>query len=107
MNDQSSTEFEAPPVTVYLTALCPYCYMTTQLLNSKGVSFNKIDVTFKPALRAEMKDLAGGRTSVPQIWIGDRHVGGFQELEALEHDGHLDALLNGAGGVDNAEKPAD
>ena len=63
------------PVTIYTTALCPYCDMAKQLLERKGVSFSELDVTGKPAVRDEMRRKAGGRNSVPQIWIGNKHVG--------------------------------
>ena len=82
------------PVTIYTTALCPYCDMAKQLLERKGVSFSEIDVTGKPALRDEMRRKAGGRNSVPQIWIGDRHVGGCDDLYALDHQSRLDTLLS-------------
>jgi glutaredoxin 3 len=84
-----------PPVTIYTTMLCPYCHMAKQLLKRKGVSFEEIDVSYDPARRAEMTRLAGGRTSVPQIWIGSTHVGGCDDLHDLERSGRLDALLSG------------
>lgn len=83
------------PVTIYTTSLCPYCHMAKRLLTGKGVAFSEIDVTGKPALRSEMTAKAGGRTSVPQIWIGDHHVGGCDDLYALEDAGKLDGLLHG------------
>jgi glutaredoxin 3 len=67
--------------------------MAKALLARKGVAFTEIDVTFNDALRATMARNAGGRTSVPQIWIGDRHIGGSDDLYELEHAGELDALL--------------
>lgn len=82
-------------VTIYTTSLCPYCHMAKRLLTSKGSSFHEIDVTGKPALREEMTAKAGGRYTVPQIWIGDRHVGGCDDLYALDHAGELDPLLHG------------
>ena len=80
-------------VTIYTTILCPYCHMAKELLRAKCVAFEEVDVTGKSALRAEMKSKAGGRNTVPQIWIGERHVGGFDELSDLEHAGELDELL--------------
>lgn len=81
------------PVVVYSSAWCPYCIRAKQLLNNKGVAFEEISVDGQPQVRAEMIRKAG-RTSVPQIWIGERHVGGCDDLFALERAGKLDALLN-------------
>ena len=81
------------PVTIYTTWLCGYCRMAKALLAKKGVAFHEIDVTFDRARREEMSVRAGGRTSVPQIWIGDQHVGGCDELYQLEREHKLDALL--------------
>ena len=83
------------PVTIYTTTLCPYCQMAKQLLERKHVLFSEIDVTGKAGLRDEMRRKAGGRNSVPQIWVGDKHIGGCDDLYALDHQGKLDALLNG------------
>ncbi|KAB0547941.1 glutaredoxin 3 [Pseudomonas argentinensis] len=80
-------------VVIYSSDWCPYCIRAKQLLTSKSVSFDEIRVDGKPDVRAEMTRKAG-RTSVPQIWIGDTHVGGCDELYALERAGKLDALLN-------------
>ena len=82
-----------PDVTIYTTGLCGFCYRAKALLEAKGVAFEEIDVTFNPKKRAEMRERAGGSTSVPQIWIGEHHVGGSDELYALEQAGELDALL--------------
>lgn len=82
-------------VTIYTTAMCPFCHAAKRLLKQKGADFEEIDVTFSPAQRREMARKAG-RTSVPQIWIGATHVGGCDELHALDAAGHLDKLL-GAG----------
>ncbi|PKH83997.1 glutaredoxin 3 [Pseudomonas sp. Choline-02u-1] len=81
-------------VVVYSSDYCPYCSRAKHLLASKGVAFEEIKVDGKPQLRAEMTKKAG-RTSVPQIWIGDKHIGGCDDLYALEHAGKLDALLKG------------
>lgn len=80
-------------VTVYSSDYCPYCIRAKQLLASKGVAFEEIKVDGKPQVRAEMAQKAG-RTSVPQIWVGATHVGGCDDLYALERAGKLDALLN-------------
>jgi glutaredoxin 3 len=81
------------PVTIYTTAYCPYCHAAKRLLTGKRVVFDEIDVGARPELRAQMTERAGGRTSVPQIWIGGTHVGGSDELHALDRQGRLDALL--------------
>jgi len=81
-----------PKILIYTTAWCPYCIRAKQLLSHKGVAFEEIAVDRQPELRAEMSRKAG-RTSVPQIWIGGSHVGGCDELYALERAGKLDALL--------------
>jgi glutaredoxin 3 len=82
-----------PKITIYTTSLCPYCHMAKQLLSGKGARFDEIDVTGRSGLRAEMTTKAGGRTSVPQIWIGDTHVGGCDDLYALDRAGKLDPML--------------
>jgi glutaredoxin 3 len=79
-------------VTIYTTAICPYCAMAKRLLARKGVAFQEIDVGGKPALRAEIEEKSG-RHTVPQIWIGARHVGGCDDLHDLEDRGELDKLL--------------
>jgi glutaredoxin 3 len=80
------------PVIVYSSDYCPYCMRAKYLLESKGVAFEEIKVDGKPQVRAEMRQKAG-RTSVPQIWIGSTHVGGCDDLYALERAGKLDSLL--------------
>ncbi|MDH4173955.1 MAG: glutaredoxin 3 [Betaproteobacteria bacterium] len=80
-------------VLVYLTAACPYCQAASRLLADKGITdLETVRVDLEPARRAEMQARAG-QTSVPQIWIGARHIGGCDELYALERAGELDALL--------------
>ena len=79
-------------VRMYSTGACPFCVMAERLLTSKGVAITKIRVDLEPAKRAEMMERTGRRT-VPQIYIGDTHVGGFDELAALEKAGKLDELL--------------
>jgi glutaredoxin 3 len=80
-------------VVVYSTLLCPFCHRAKALLKKKGVSFVEIDVGMDAAKRAEMTKLAHGRHTVPQIFIGDTHVGGCDDLHALEEEGKLDSLL--------------
>ena len=82
----------AAPVTIYTTGWCPYCSRAKSLLTRKGVGFEEIDVESAPEKRAEMQTRSG-RRSVPQIFIGDQHVGGCDDLHALEDAGKLDALL--------------
>ncbi|HEX7007936.1 MAG TPA: glutaredoxin 3 [Alphaproteobacteria bacterium] len=83
-------------VVLYTTAFCPFCHRAKALLEAKGVAYEEIDVTFSPAKRAEMKALANGRSTVPQIWIDDQHVGGSDDLYALDRAGKLDPLLGTA-----------
>ncbi|WP_119420127.1 glutaredoxin 3 [Desertibaculum subflavum] len=82
-----------PEIVVYTTDMCPYCYRAKRLLDQKGVAYTEIDVTLDPAKRAEMAQKSGGVRTVPQIFIGGRHVGGSDELYALEAEGKLDPLL--------------
>ncbi len=79
-------------VQIYTTNWCPYCTAAKSLLDEKGVPYEEIDVT-DPALRMAMVERAHGRRTVPQIFIGERHVGGYDELAQLERRGQLDALL--------------
>jgi glutaredoxin 3 len=82
-----------PRVLIYLTATCPYCQAAERLLERKGVKdVERVRVDLEPARRSEMVQKSGRRT-VPQIWIRGRHVGGSDELHALEHSGQLDAML--------------
>lgn len=80
------------PVVIYTTRFCPYCIRAKQLLDSKQVAYEERAVDGDPQLRNEMS-MRAGRTSVPQIWVGDTHVGGCDDLYALERKGKLDALL--------------
>ena len=82
-----------PPVEIYTTRWCPYCHAAKALLARKGVAFTEIDVDGKPELRQAMTLRAGGRTSVPQIFIGEQHVGGSDDIHALDARGELDKLL--------------
>ena len=82
-------------IEIYTKAFCPYCSRAEALLRSKGANFEDFDITFGGAKRQEMIQRANGRTTVPQIFIGDRHVGGSDDLAALERSGELDTLLAG------------
>jgi len=79
-------------ILMYSTAWCPFCIRARELLERKGKNWEEIDVDGSPELRREMRDRSG-RNTVPQIWIGERHVGGCDELHALDRSGALDALL--------------
>ena len=83
----------APRVMMYTTSWCGYCARARALLESKGVRVLEIDVDEVSGARAEMVAKSGGRTTVPQIFIGDEHVGGSDDLEDLEADGRLDPML--------------
>ena len=80
-------------VTIFTQMFGPYCHKAKDLLKQKGVTYDEIDVNAKPGLRAQMREKAGGRNTVPQIWIGERHVGGCDDLYALDRTGELDTLL--------------
>ncbi len=80
-------------VQVYSTAYCPYCIRAKALLRNKGVAFEEIDVSDDFELRLKMVELSGGRRTVPEIFINDKIIGGYDELRALESRGELDALL--------------
>lgn len=82
-----------PAVRVYATGWCPYCHAARDLLRGKGVDFEEIDLTREPDRRAEMESLSG-RSSVPQVFIGEEHIGGYDDMAALERSGRLDELLN-------------
>lgn len=82
-----------PKVTIYTTPFCPYCSMAKRLLGSKAVAFEEVDVSGSPREREALRVKAGGLSTVPQIWIGEQHVGGCDDLYALERAGELDKLL--------------
>lgn len=82
-------------VEIYTKSTCPYCIRAKRLLDSKGVSYKETQVDFGGAERQEMLARANGRTTVPQIFIGGRHVGGCDDLMMLESQGQLDAMLAG------------
>jgi glutaredoxin 3 len=80
-------------VEIYTKTFCPYCWRAKHLLDSKGIEYREISVDFGGERRAEMIERAKGRTTVPQIFIDDRHIGGCDDLVALERDGRLDAMI--------------
>lgn len=82
-------------VELYTTPICGYCAAAKRLLTAKGISFSDVDVMAQPERRAEMTQRANGGRTVPQIFIGDTHIGGFDDMNALERAGKLDALLAG------------
>jgi glutaredoxin 3 len=83
-------------VTIYTKPYCPYCIRAVDLLEKKGVAFTEIEAAFDPDKRQEMVKRAGGRATFPQIFIGERHIGGCDEMMALERSGQLDPLLAAA-----------
>ncbi len=88
-------------VRMYTTRWCPYCIAARRLFDALGVSYEDTDVSADPALRAEM-ERRSGRHTVPQIWIGDRHMGGFDDVNALHARGQLISLLGNAGQASRA-----
>jgi glutaredoxin 3 len=82
-------------VVIYTKSTCPYCHAAKDLLNQKGAAFDEISVDGDRAAQANMAARAGGRSTVPQIFIGEKHVGGCDDLYALDAEGKLDALLAG------------
>lgn len=83
------------PVEIYTSPLCGFCHAAKRLLKQKGVSYSEIDVLVHPARKAEMIERADGARTVPQIFVGQTHVGGCDDLYALDRAGKLDALLQG------------
>ena len=82
------------PVVMYGTLLCPYCRAAREFLEGRQVPYKDLRVDHEPALRTEMRAKGGGHT-VPQIWIGDVHIGGYDDMRALDRRGGLDPLLEG------------
>ncbi len=80
-------------IEIYTTPTCPYCLAAKQLLRKKGAAFTEMDVSGDPELRAQMTARAGGSRTVPQIFINGRHVGGCDDLHALDYEGALDPML--------------
>jgi glutaredoxin 3 len=93
-------------VEIYTTRYCPYCQWAKELFSSKGMSFREIDVTADRRMREQMVERANGRTTVPQIFIGSTHVGGCDELYALDEVGELDPLLGLTAGRLGEGQPA-
>jgi glutaredoxin 3 len=83
-------------VTIYTKPYCPYCVRALDLLEKKGVDFTEIEAGFDPEKRQEMMQRAGGRATFPQIFVGERHIGGCDDMVALEREGKLDPLLQAA-----------
>lgn len=80
-------------IEIYTTLICPYCNSAKDLLTKKGVSYSEIRIEGNPELMVEAKKRSGGRMTVPQIFIDNQHVGGYDELNALDREGKLDQLL--------------
>lgn len=80
-------------IELYTTQVCPYCVRAKNLLKNKNQSWDEIDVSYDEKLRNEMIEKAGGKRTVPQIFIDGKHVGGFDDLHALDQKGELDKLL--------------
>ena len=85
-----------PSVTIYTKPFCPYCARALALLRDKGVEFTEIEAAFDPEKKKEMVQRAGGRMTFPQIFIGERHIGGCDDMYDLEDSGELDRLLEAA-----------
>ncbi|MFT5868706.1 MAG: glutaredoxin 3 [Paracoccaceae bacterium] len=81
-------------VEIYTSPLCGFCHAAKRMLNDKGISFAEYDVGRNPDKRQEMLGRANGRHTVPQIFIGDNHVGGYDDMATLERNGKLDLMLN-------------
>lgn len=81
------------PVRIYTTNYCPYCTRAKALLEKKGAKYEEIDVTGNDELRVKLVEMSGGQRTVPQIWVGETHVGGYTDLAKLDMDGKLDPLL--------------
>jgi glutaredoxin 3 len=89
-------ESAVPPVTIYTKPFCPYCARALALLREKKIEFTEIEAAFDPEKKREMVQRAGGRMTFPQIFIGERHVGGSDDMLELESRGELDRLLEHA-----------
>ena len=83
-------------IEIYVSPFCGFCHRAKRLLDTKGVAYREIDIFREPARRDEMVARAGGRQTVPQIFIAGRHIGGSDDLAALDSEGELDPLLDGA-----------
>lgn len=87
------SEAKHADVQIYVSQFCPYCVRAKGLLNRKGISYDEVDVDLEPLRRNEMVEKSNGVTSVPQIFIAEQHIGGCDDMMALENQGKLDALL--------------
>jgi glutaredoxin 3 len=96
MPEKQVPEKQVPGIEIYSSMLCGFCARAKRLLEAKGAEFEEIDIMLQPGRRREMIERAGGRTSVPQIFIDGQHIGGCDELYALEQRGNLDPLLTKA-----------
>lgn len=94
-SDASTAGSEGPAITLYSSAICPYCVAAKNFLKSKGQSWIEVRIDLDPEARTRMVERTG-RTSVPQIFIGDTHVGGYDDMIALHRAGGLQPLLDGA-----------
>lgn len=81
------------PVKIYTTTYCGYCVRAKDLLTRKGVKYEELDVTGDDDMRTKLVEMSGGQRTVPQIFIGDTHVGGYSDLARLESEGRLDPML--------------
>ncbi len=97
----SVTDSSHPRITLYTTAICPYCVAAKNFLKSKGQTWSEVRIDTDPAAREKMMALAR-RTSVPQIFVGETHVGGYDDMIALHREGKLEPLLAGNGAADPA-----
>ena len=82
------------PVTIYTRPFCGFCAQALRMLKEKGVAFTEIEAGMDPVKRTEMKERSGGRTTFPQIFVGEKHIGGCDDLVSLEDSGQFDTLLN-------------
>ena len=83
------------PVKIYTTTYCGYCVRAKDLLKRKGVAYEEVDVTTDDEMRAKLVEMSSGQRTVPQIFIGDTHVGGYSDLSQLDREGKLDPMLQG------------
>ncbi|HZI16839.1 MAG TPA: glutaredoxin 3 [Myxococcus sp.] len=81
------------PVKIYTTTYCGYCVRAKDLLKRKGVDYEEVDVTGNDSMRTQLVEMSGGQRTVPQIFIGDAHVGGYSDLARLDSEGRLDPML--------------
>jgi glutaredoxin 3 len=107
--DSASSSLSPPPVVIYTRQFCGFCTAAKRLLDGKGVTYVEHDATGRPELRVEMIQRANGRHTFPQIFIGDVHVGGFNELSQWEYSGALDKALRASeapGALNGSPEPA-